>query len=298
MLAHKLDLSLKLTPAEQSHLPVSVEEQTKLLSRCFIRLGKWQKAVCVEKNEDIGDAVMECFLTATSYDKNSYKAWHGWALTNFEMAAVYEKQRPQEQRLRPNPYIVPAIQGFFRSISLSDGDGFQDSLRLLTLWFRYGSQPEVNAAVGDGFYTVPVDNWLQVIPQLIARIHVPSPQVRRLVHHVLTDIGRQHPQALLYPLTVASKSQSISRRTSALAILDKMKSHSARLVEQAVMVSQELIRVAITWEEMWYEALEEASKLYFGERNVTAMLAILEPLHQLIERVLFPYYVYDHHRGF
>lgn len=268
-----------------STLPADVEKQTKLLAKCFVRLGNWQKSLCLENNEDISDLVMDSFLMATSYDKNSYKAWHGWALTNFEMASVYEKQKAVESRpLRSNPYIVPAIQGFFRSISLSSGDAFQDSLRLLTLWFKYGSQPEVNASVGDGFHSVPVDNWLQVIPQLIARIHVPSPQVRRLVQHVLSEIGRHHPNALLYPLTVASKSQSISRRTSALTILDKMRSHSAVLVEQTVMVSQELIRMAISWEEMWYEALEEASKLYFGDHNIAGMFSLLEPLHKLMER--------------
>lgn len=87
-----------------------------------------------------------------------------------------------------NPHIVPAVQGFFRSIALAQGCGsscLQDALRLLTLWFKYGVLPEVNAAVGDGIYAVPVDSWLQVLPQLIARIHVPSPQVRRLIHQVL-----------------------------------------------------------------------------------------------------------------
>lgn len=34
------------------------------------------------------------------------------------------------------------------------------------------------------------------------------------------------------------------------------------------MVSDELIRVAILWHELWHEGLEEASRLYFGERNV------------------------------
>jgi FKBP12-rapamycin complex-associated protein len=33
-------------------------------------------------------------------------------------------------------------------------------------------------------------------------------------------------------------------------------------------VSQELIRIAILWHEEWHEALEEASRLYFGESNV------------------------------
>jgi len=45
-----------------------------------------------------------------------------------------------------------------------------------------------------------------------------------------------------------------------------------------------LIRVAILWYEMWHEGLEEASRLYFSERNVEAMLAKLEPLHELLEK--------------
>ena len=51
------------------------------------------------------------------------------------------------------------------------------------------------------------------------------------------------------------------------------------------MVSQELIRVAILWHEMWHEGLEEASRLYFGDHNVEGMFTTLEPLHQMLERV-------------
>lgn len=52
---------------------------------------------------------------------------------------------------------------------------------------------------------------------------------------------------------------------------------------QAQLVSTELIRVAILWHEMWHEALEEASRLYFGEHNIEGMLKVLEPLHVLLE---------------
>lgn len=48
-------------------------------------------------------------------------------------------------------------------------------------------------------------------------------------------------------------------------------------------MSTELIRVAILWHEMWHEALEEASRLYFGDHNIEAMLKALEPLHELLE---------------
>lgn len=48
-------------------------------------------------------------------------------------------------------------------------------------------------------------------------------------------------------------------------------------------MSNELIRMAILWHEMWHEALEEASRQYFGENNVKAMLETLLPLHLMME---------------
>ena len=41
--------------------------------------------------------------------------------------------------------------------------------------------------------------------------------------------------------------------------------------------------MAILWHEMWHEALEEASRQYFGESNVEAMLSTLMPLHEMLQ---------------
>ncbi len=57
----------------------------------------------------------------------------------------------------------------------------------------------------------------------------------------------------MYPLLVATKSQSPARRSAAYAVLDAIRHHSAALVEQAQLVSGELIRMAILWHEMWHE---------------------------------------------
>ncbi|XP_071946239.1 serine/threonine-protein kinase mTOR-like [Antedon mediterranea] len=181
-------------------------------------------------------------------------------------------------------YAIPAVQGFFRSISLSSSNSLQDTLRLLTLWFDYGQCTDVYDALVEGIKSIQIDTWLQVIPQLIARIDTPRQLVGRLIHDLLTDIGKQHPQALIYPLTVASKSTSQARHSAADKILKNMCEHSSTLVHQAVMVSEELIRVAILWHELWHEGLEEASRLYFGERSVKGMFGVLEPLHAMIER--------------
>lgn len=133
------------------------------------------------------------------------------------------------------------MSGFFKSIALSHGNSLQDTLRLLTLWFDYGQYPEVYEAIVDGIRTIEIDTWLQVIPQLIARIDTQRVLVGRLIHHLLIDIGKHHPQALVYPLTVASKSASSARHSAANKILKSMCDHSATLVQQAVMVGDYLV---------------------------------------------------------
>ena len=66
--------------------------------------------------------------------------------------------------------------------------------RLLTLWFDYGQWSEVYEALVEGIKTIQIDNWLQVIPQLIARVGTPRQLVGRLISQLLMDIGKQHPQ--------------------------------------------------------------------------------------------------------
>ena len=63
-------------------------------------------------------------------------------------------------------HIVQAIDGFFHSIALRNVNALQDTLRLLTLWFKYGAHDEVSHAMAGGFGTVEIDTWLEVIPQV------------------------------------------------------------------------------------------------------------------------------------
>lgn len=66
-----------------------------------------------------------------------------------------------------------------------------------------------------------------------------------------------------------------------------MRALSLTRPRQALIVSHELIRVAILWHELWHEGLEEASRLYFTEKNPEGMIAALEPLHDMLEAVSF-----------
>ena len=127
-------------------------------------------------------------------------------------------------------HVVPAIKGFFHSISLLETSCLQDTLRLLTLLFNFGGIKEVSQAMYEGFNLMKIENWLEVLPQLISRIHQPDPTVSNSLLSLLSDLGKAHPQALVYPLTVAIKSESVSRQKAALSIIEKIRIHSPVLV--------------------------------------------------------------------
>ncbi|CAB3378482.1 Hypothetical predicted protein [Cloeon dipterum] len=294
-------LSSQICPQEDAKMQ---DRRRRLLARCYLKLGEWQEAIQGITEESI-PAVLQYYSAATDHDSGWYKAWHAWAYMNFETVLFYKQQLLQQQQPPPPPtppqitelssqksmttealmdITKNAVQGFFRSISLSHGSSLQDTLRLLTLWFDYGQWAPVYEALVEGLRTIEINTWLQVIPQLIARIDTPRAQVGRLIHHLLMDIGKHHPQALVYPLTVACKSATTARRNAANKLLKNMCDHSSSLVQQAIMVSDELIRVAILWHELWHEGLEDASRLYFGERNVKGMFDKLEPLHTMIQK--------------
>ncbi|KAJ3423742.1 serine/threonine-protein kinase mtor [Anaeramoeba flamelloides] len=305
-----------------------------LQARFHLKLGEWNLAIQSGFNHNIIKAILNSFYTAIRYDNKWYKAWHSWALMNFLTVNNLEKEFGIISKKKKN-YLSSAIKGFFRSISLSPpGKSIQDTLRLLTLWFRYGTHIEVTNALTEEFKTISINTWLRVIPQLIARIHTTIIPVRKLLHILLDEIGKIHPQALIYPLTVAVQSQSdrhqrkyikgckecnghgcdecitgnknkklkskvttsssssassststatttttSSQESEAEKILTKMKIRSPVLVEEAELVSQELIRVAILLEEKWHEALDDCLRIYFGEKDSQSMLAILKPLH-------------------
>lgn len=110
--------------------------------------------------------ILRDYSLATELDPEWYQAWHTWALANFQVITQLEVSEHGLTSAHFSSYIIPAVEGFLRSISLSPGNSLQDTLRLLTLWFTYGYQHGVNAAVQQGLHSVNVDVWLEVIPQV------------------------------------------------------------------------------------------------------------------------------------
>jgi FKBP12-rapamycin complex-associated protein len=261
---------------------------------CLLKLGEWKIAILepgLSVDSGTRAEVLNIFSKSTIVDPNSYRAWHQWGLSNYR--AVEESKISGVSSLFTTPskkypsnhslsklnqanvitsnesltlsYVVNAIKGLMRALTLGtrrwSSSVAQDMLCILSLWFKYGKQTEVSIALEAGLSVVHLDNWLGVLPQLIARIDHQNDNVRGLLHHLLIRLGVKHSQALVYPLSVALKSPNDSRKEAAESLMNSLRQNNPKLIDQALLVSQELVRVAILWEENWHWSLEEASPI-------------------------------------
>ena len=58
---------------------------------------------------------------------------------------------------------------------------------------------------------ISIQCWMLVIPQLLARINISNPLIRKTLILLLKKIGLKNPRRLTYPLTVLANSKSKSR---------------------------------------------------------------------------------------
>ncbi|KAI0567624.1 Phosphatidylinositol 3-/4-kinase [Gracilaria domingensis] len=267
----------------------------------FSKLSKWgSRMIASEEVEEscITDPIIYADHAAKICPEWG-KAWHSWgALNENRFLALVEKQggipdvgyhlgNGIKIGKREKRFAVGAVQGYFKSIDLKSKTATEDSLRVLTLWFNFGGLDSYYEEFDRGFEKTNITMWLEVVPQIIARLYTPFPEVQRGVRVLLARIGTVHPQVAVYPLTVAKKvyaSHQEKRANTATQILAEIKHHHKEIVEEAEMVANELVRVAVLWSEIWCERLEEASKLYFMNQKIYEMLETIMPLHEMMER--------------
>eukprot|EP01063_Lacrimia_lanifica_P018146 TRINITY_DN2509_c0_g1_i1.p1 TRINITY_DN2509_c0_g1~~TRINITY_DN2509_c0_g1_i1.p1 ORF type:complete len:2948 (+),score=888.97 TRINITY_DN2509_c0_g1_i1:584-8845(+) len=236
------------------------------------------------------EPILAHLLQAVEEDPEGYRAWHEWALLNYRIP-LRDEALSHEDEIR---FVTKAIEGFTRSIALCQPAelAVQDILRMLRAWFNFGADEAVAKVVSRQLSQVNIDVWLKVIPQVIARIGSPEPGIQRNITDLLNRVAERHPQAVIFPLVVcatpARRGMSKApggdqRRVCAKQILDELRRHKSKLVEQAELVGFELIRVAILWTELWSDAVEEASRLYFGANDPHGMIRVLSALYPSLD---------------
>jgi len=91
----------------------------------------------------------------------------------------------------------------------------------------------------------------------------------------LLHISRFYPQSIIYHLIGVYKSKNQIKKVAMQKILENIKQQNPTLVNEAILIAEEVNRVAVLLYESWYLSIEEAWRLYSEERKIEKVLALL-----------------------
>ena len=223
------------------------------------------------------DEALDSFQTATELDPSWFRGWRYWSEANVQFLA---------SRGYSQAHFVNAVVSFINAIRFgpSSSTVIQDVLKFLALWSRNCNDDRSLEVLEKSVSMVPVQTWLLVIPQLIARLDHGLDRSCDLVADILATVARENPHPLIAPLIVCAASHERRRREHAELILARMAGSNPTLIAEGRSVCSELIRISMVIHEQWHDALETAAKAYFGDGNTAENVEILTRAHLWMDR--------------
>jgi FKBP12-rapamycin complex-associated protein len=194
-------------------------------------------------------------------EQNDFELWHHYAICNYWMVKEAEAVKGDMN----SKQLVNAIQGFAASLAtnapLSGQFTLQDLLRLLELWFDYhrGLSEQLQLVVDAAIKLVPTRLWLLIIRPLMTKLEA-SEAFLNSAKPLVASLAADYPQHLLFPLLLAAKSENRAKARLATRVLRQMELVDAKLIADATLFSEELIRVSVLFEELWYNGYCEIYK--------------------------------------
>ncbi|KAG5480422.1 hypothetical protein LSCM4_06188 [Leishmania orientalis] len=180
-----------------------------------LRLGTWKQELHADSFWERGfrDEELGHFHKAIRAVPSSYEAWHSWGLMNYRIQQRDHNLSPEDQRT----FVEAAHQGFVGAICRckDSSEALPAVMRLLQLWVIHNGVELLKETVADSISRIPIDHWVQTIPQLIGHLSSDSHDIREVIGMILRSLCEVHPQATVFPLLVVMMSDSGSSHSNA-----------------------------------------------------------------------------------
>lgn len=245
----------------------------------YKKAGKW---LLEQDDSTVSISLIIRFLEMSlTLKPDQTNTWHYFAIANSKCIDILEKNHSEQQM---GNLLKNAFKGFVKTISSADSSSgkyvIQDLLKLMDLWFTYGDTKEIKEQIPEAIETIKVKEWLLIITHIISRIEMGSEDIRESTKTLLLTIAKENPQALIFPLLLARSSTVPQRTKVANKILLQMAESHQQLIDEALIFSEELIKVSVLLEEQWIFGILEASK-YHEANNLVAMENTLNKLFEI-----------------
>ncbi|AYU78393.1 phosphatidylinositol 3-kinase, putative [Leishmania donovani] len=173
-----------------------------------LRLGTWKQELHADSFWERGfrDEELGHFHKAIRAVPSSYEAWHSWGLMNYRIQQRDHNLSPEDQRT----FVEAAHQGFVGAICRckDSSEALPAVMRLLQLWVIHNGVELLKETVADSISRIPIDHWVQTIPQLIGHLSSDSHDIREVIGMILRSLCEVHPQATVFPLLVVMMSDA------------------------------------------------------------------------------------------
>ncbi|CAL6073648.1 Kinase [Hexamita inflata] len=204
-------------------------------------------------------------------------------LDQYEQKISKEDPNALHVRKHKLTYLKKSLNSHFKCMQHKEIQ-LPSALRLLTLWFQYGTDEQIEDEFIKGLAALDIDVWIEVVPQLIARSTSSNKKIKYLIQQLLIQIGLKHPQLLVFPLMVATKRDQVNQQSEALSILDQIRRAHRNEVDQTILIGSELTRIAITQPEACKDGLFSGIMQYGQDKKALDLLNSMAILIQQFEQ--------------
>ena len=260
---------------DQFELNNNEEVSKKLMSKIYcyysyLLMNEYDNPEKMDKlDENIIKEIKYYATKSIKMNEKSFKAWHNYGLINYK----YFESFPNINR---NTYAKNAIEGFTHSVNIggkSISKILQDLLRFIGIWFQIeDNNHELIEVVKNCINQISSENWLLVLPQLLARININKEIIRNILINLLIRLGKDQPWAIIFQLIVIEQSHSSPRSNSARIILKEMGNKYQNLIIECTNIVKELNRIALLLLEEWANVIEDSAEMFYEQNDIEGML--------------------------
>ena len=220
---------------------------------------------CWMREEHKSKEAAEHTRRAIEFSQNMENAHYQWALSNYHCW----------METKEKTYLNNSFKGLMSALALSKSRSLIYTLKILTTLFN-SPDKEILSCFRENITKIPEYAWVDIIPQIIARITTNNDELRRIIIDLLVAVGKQYPYVVLLA-TMPLLDSDGTRKEAIDEIYSKIRQTHAQLSSTLQTFSNQLVRIAVSWME---ECITVFDKLTSAEEE-----DIDKPMMKLLNKV-------------
>jgi len=199
--------------------------------------------------------ILNLYEKAKNLNEVDHRTWLGWAYANARLIDMCPNMKDQ--------YSLNAVSGFLKATQLWNRGSLEYLCQMFSIFFQVTESSSISVQlekISKELISLSPSIIIQIIPQITVQIAHKDPAIRSVVHQILYKFGKDHFQALFFPLKVYENSQDHRKATISKEILHSLGKNHISVMKDAELFADGMLRAAISWYEEWITALDTSSR--------------------------------------